>query len=55
VSTFSEYLLDYASPATREIGEALIAQTLQEMPEKQAAISRKLLERLAEGKRDCFV
>lgn len=55
ISTFSEYLLDYASPKTREIGEVLIAKTLQEMPEKQATISRKLLERLAEGKRDCFV
>lgn len=55
ISTFSEYLLDYASPKTREIGESLIAKTLEEMPEKQAAISKKLLERLREGKRDCFV
>jgi 2-iminoacetate synthase len=55
ISTFSEYLLDYSSPKTREIGEALISKTLQEMPEKQATISKKLIERLKEGKRDCFV
>jgi len=54
LSTFAEYLLDYASPATRDIGESLIVATLQRMDEKQRDISQKLLTRVRDGKRDVF-
>ena len=31
--TLKEYLVDYASPATREVGERLIARSLSDIPE----------------------
>ncbi|MGW8256219.1 MAG: hypothetical protein ACWGMZ_01915, partial [Thermoguttaceae bacterium] len=44
LSTLLEYLLDFATPKTREIGEALIKRELQKMPEGER--KRQLLERL---------
>jgi 2-iminoacetate synthase len=54
LSTFLEYLLDYASPETRKVGEKLIADTLAAMPKKQRETSEKMLARIREGKRDVF-
>jgi 2-iminoacetate synthase len=54
--TLEEYLLDYSSPETRQVGEKLVAEELQKIeegPQKQ-----KLLERLNSmqnaGKRDLY-
>ncbi|HEY3447207.1 MAG TPA: [FeFe] hydrogenase H-cluster radical SAM maturase HydG [Myxococcales bacterium] len=52
LSTFQEYLADYATPQTREIGEALIAKTLEKMDAKQREVSTKLLEKVKAGRRD---
>lgn len=55
ILTFKEYLLDYASSTTREIGEKLIQAHLNEIP--HPAIRQKTIERLAEieaGKRDLY-
>ncbi|MEI6564815.1 MAG: [FeFe] hydrogenase H-cluster radical SAM maturase HydG, partial [bacterium] len=52
LSTFEEYLLDYAGPATREVGDKLIATTLAEMDPVQRAISEKLVNQVKAGKRD---
>lgn len=48
LTTLREYLVDYASPATREIGERLIQQELARIPEgsHKAEILRRL-ERIA--------
>ncbi len=54
LSTLQEYLIDYASSATRELGEQLIAQTLREMPEAQSERAAALVKRVKEGKRDVF-
>ncbi len=54
LSTFQEYLLDYASPATREVGERLIAQTLAGMDSRTRKISERLLAQVKEGKRDVY-
>ena len=55
VLTFKEYLLDYASPQTRTLGEKVIRCYLewfeQRMP-KRAAQLRKLLQRVEAGERD---
>lgn len=55
VLTFKEYLLDYASPQTRTLGEEVIRCYLewfdQRMP-KRAAQLRKLLQRVEAGERD---
>lgn len=45
--TLKEYLVDYASPATREVGEALLAKELLNVPnEKVRAIVAKHLEEI---------
>jgi len=54
--TLQEYLLDYSSPATREVGERLIAEELAKLPEgdvKQSLVRR--LEEIKQGsKRDQY-
>ncbi len=55
LSTFLEYLQDYASVSTRAAGESLISRTLEAMDGKQRRISQRLLEAVWTGKRDVFV
>ncbi|HPD29232.1 MAG TPA: [FeFe] hydrogenase H-cluster radical SAM maturase HydG [Phycisphaerae bacterium] len=55
LSTFLEYLLDYASPATREVGEQRIASVLAEMDDRARRTAEKLIEQVRAGKRDVFV
>jgi 2-iminoacetate synthase len=54
LSTFTEYLLDYASPATREVGERLVANTLAGMPEKLRRASEAMLAKIRAGQRDVY-
>jgi 2-iminoacetate synthase len=54
LSTFLEYLLDYASPATREAGEKLIRDTLAAMNPLQRSVSEQLIEQVRSGNRDVF-
>lgn len=54
ISTFLEYLLDYASPATRQAGEALIPHLLAGMEEGPRASSRRLVELVRAGRRDVY-
>jgi 2-iminoacetate synthase len=54
LSTFLEYLIDYASPETRQVGEQRITDALAAMEPSHRAISEKLLQRVREGKRDVF-
>ena len=51
--TLKEYLQDYASPATRQKGEAMIARLLEAVPgEKVRRNARRYLEAIGEGQRD---
>lgn len=51
--TLKEYLQDYASPATRQKGEAMIARLLEAVPgEKVRGNARRYLEAIGEGQRD---
>ena len=52
--TLEEYLVDYASPETRAIGEKVIAEQLNNIPkEKVRAIAAKYIEKIKnDGKRD---
>ena len=52
LSTFLEYLLDYASAETRGEGERLIAKTLERMDVRQRTISTQLLDQVRSGQRD---
>ena len=54
MSTFLEYLLDYATPETREIGEALIVRHLQEMDPGPRKTSERLLAGVRAGQRDVY-
>ncbi len=55
ISTFEEYLMDFASPETRKIGEELIANLLDGMDHKLRARTDKLLNRVTEGEHDVYV
>ena len=51
--TLKEYLMDYASPATRALGESLIEESLADIPlERTREITRRHLQEIEEGKRD---
>jgi 2-iminoacetate synthase len=53
--TFREYLLDYAAPETRRLGEALIEEELQAFPEAARLTMRDRLARIDAGARDIFM
>jgi 2-iminoacetate synthase len=55
LSTFQEYLEDYASEATRAAGRRLIDETLEAMPEGRAAKTQSMLVRVRGGERDVYV
>lgn len=55
ILTFKEYLLDYASPRTRELGEQVIAAHLQEIGnERVREETVRRLRRLEQGERDLY-
>ncbi|MHC1726193.1 MAG: [FeFe] hydrogenase H-cluster radical SAM maturase HydG [Syntrophobacteraceae bacterium] len=55
LSTFLEYLIDYASPATRLAGEKLIVSRLDHMDAHLRATASKMLEQVRGGRRDVYV
>ncbi|MBC7217517.1 MAG: [FeFe] hydrogenase H-cluster radical SAM maturase HydG [Candidatus Caldatribacterium sp.] len=52
ILTFKEYLIDYASPETRRIGEELIEKKFNELDESLKPIVRDYLARIENGERD---
>jgi 2-iminoacetate synthase len=55
LSTFQEYLMDFASDATREAGEKLIAEKLAGMDPRVREISERLLKEVRAHHRDVYV
>jgi 2-iminoacetate synthase len=55
LSTFLEYLCDYAGPAAKAAGEKLISIELQHMDGQQTACTLPLLNQVRRGERDVFV
>ncbi|HCU05955.1 MAG: [FeFe] hydrogenase H-cluster radical SAM maturase HydG [Gammaproteobacteria bacterium GWE2_42_36] len=55
LATFAEYLIDFAAPKTRAVGEQLIQQELEKMGTKAHTLTAGLLEQVKAGKRDVFV
>jgi 2-iminoacetate synthase len=55
LSTFQEYLIDYASPETRAAGERLVQITLDGMEGGRHLLSGTMLDEVKSGKRDVFV
>jgi 2-iminoacetate synthase len=54
LSTFVEYLIDYASEETRSIGERTIERALAEMDERPRKVAQRLIGEVRDGKRDVF-
>ena len=54
VSTFMEYLADYASIETKEIGEQCISEALAGMDADPRAVAEKMINKVHEGKRDVY-
>ena len=55
LSTFQEYLCDYASPRAKSAGEKLISIELQQMDGQQTACALPMLNKVRRGERDVFV
>ncbi len=54
VSTFVEFLEDYASPATVAIGWKVVGKTLEEMPKPLRDHTQGMVSQVKGGKRDVF-
>ena len=54
VSTFLEYLLDYASDETKLAGEAAIQSFINNMNDTQRKRSKAMIEKVRTGRRDIF-
>lgn len=52
ILTFKEYLLDYASPVTKETGEKIIARKFAELDDRLKPIVAEYLKRIENGERD---
>lgn len=53
--TLKEYLVDFASPATKEIGEKTIAEHLAQIPnDKLRKVTEARLKEIEDGKRDLY-
>ena len=55
LSTFLEYLCDYAGPAAKSAGEKLISIELRQMDIQQTACTLPMLNQVRRGERDVFV
>ena len=55
LSTFEEYLCDYASEETRAAGRTLISDILTGMPEREQRISSAMMAKVRSGQRDVFI
>jgi 2-iminoacetate synthase len=55
LSTFLEYLRDYAGPRTRTAGEQLISIELDHMDAQQTASTEPMLASVRSGERDVFI
>lgn len=55
MASFMEFLLNYATPYTREMGEKLIAEKLAKMDSHERHAAERLLEKVRAGRTDEFI
>lgn len=55
LATFAEYLIDYATPATKAVGEKLIQNELNNLTPLQKQTAEKLLAKVRAGQRDIYI
>ncbi len=54
ISTFCEYLEDYASPETKKLGLVAVEREIEGLTPKGQQIARELIKKVQGGKRDVF-
>jgi 2-iminoacetate synthase len=54
ISTFAEYLIDYANTDTRKLGEELIVKVINQMKGVQKERAQQLYSMVKSGKRDVY-
>ena len=54
VSTFMEYLSDYASGETKKIGEKCIRDAISQMDQQPKEVAEKMIIKIHDGKRDVY-
>ena len=55
IASFEEFLLNYATPYTREVGERLIARKLPQMSDVERGAAERLLQKVKSGRMDEFI
>ncbi|OHB57094.1 MAG: [FeFe] hydrogenase H-cluster radical SAM maturase HydG [Planctomycetes bacterium GWF2_50_10] len=58
LATFTEYLLDYATPATRDLGTKMISEKLTQIAQtnpQMAQSAQKMITEIESGKRDVYI
>jgi 2-iminoacetate synthase len=54
LATFVEYLIDYGSEETRQVGERLVEQVLDSMGPDARQMAAGMVKRVRAGRRDVF-
>lgn len=55
MASFMEFLINYATPYTRELGEKIISEKLDAMNENERKASERLLQKVRSGRMDEFI
>jgi len=55
ITTFAEYLEDYAGPETRQVGWPLVETEIRHLPEDRRRVVREMVARIKAGERDVYV
>lgn len=55
LASFMEFLLNYATPYTRQLGEKLINDKIEQMNEHERGASERLLQKVRSGRMDEFI
>lgn len=55
MASFMEFLLNYATPYTRRMGEKLISEKLDGLPEHERGAAERLLQKVRSGRMDEFI
>lgn len=55
LASFMEFLLNYATPYTRQLGEKAITEKLEQMSEHERGAAEKLLQKVRSGRMDEFI
>lgn len=55
MASFMEFLLNYATPYTRQLGEKLIAEKLEGLPGQERGAAERLLQKVRSGRMDEFI